>query len=131
MRGVSLFSLIVLLGLSACANDHVAQFWRPISQPNILLPLDKAQEKLEYDLLQCTCGNLPKHIPMPTLTQYEPDQQRLLETQSVVQEEKESCVRKPSLAMGECMRTRGWEVTQCSGRMPVAGNGAVCTAYTF
>ncbi|MBI1273209.1 MAG: hypothetical protein GC131_03880 [Alphaproteobacteria bacterium] len=124
-------AISVMALLSACGNNRVAEFWRPISEPNIMLPLDKAQRKLEFDLSQCNCGIFPTNIPQHELIEFQPDKQRMVETGVTAAEEKGQCMQKPSLIVAECMRTRGWEVTQCSGRMPVAGGGAVCAAYVF
>ena len=119
---------VVLLALSACGS-HTAEFWRPVSEPNILLPLDKAQMKLNFDLSQCDCGIFPSNVPQPDLINFQPDQQRYIET-SIFRTDKDggNCKQNPSLVVAECMRARGWETTQCSGRMPLAAGGALCAA---
>ncbi|MCL2474300.1 MAG: hypothetical protein FWF23_05335, partial [Alphaproteobacteria bacterium] len=104
-------------------GDSVVQFWRPISEPNILMPPDKLQQKLEFDLSQCHCGIFPTNIPRDTAIQFQKDKQRLVQTSTTVQMDKETetCVQSPALIVTECMRYRGWEPTTCSGRVPVAG----------
>lgn len=123
-----LAGLLVVLSLSACSGTPV-EFWRPISEPTTLMPLDKAQMKLDFDLSQCHCGIYPSNVPQPDLVRFQPDQQRYAET-SVTRTAKpgENCQQQPSLVVAECMRARGWEVTQCAGRIPVAGGGALCAA---
>jgi hypothetical protein len=124
----TLLGLLGVLTLAACSGS-VAEFWRPVSEPNLLLSLDKAQMKLDFDLSQCRCGIYPTNVPQPDLRAFNPDQRRYIETSVTRTSEKgESCSQKPSLVVAECMRARGWEVTQCSGRMPVAGGGALCAA---
>ena len=121
------------LALVACSEDtNIAEFWRPISEPNIMLPLDRAQNKLDYDLSQCRCGIYPTNIPQSQITSFAPDQQRLSETSiTVTPDEDGNCMQRPSLVVRECMRSRGWEVTNCSGRMPLAGGGSLCAAYAI
>jgi hypothetical protein len=122
--------VVVALALVACGPDHMAEFWRPISDPNIQLPLDRAQKKLDFDIGQCRCGIFPTNVSQPDSIFYQPDKERLTETGvSVTPNEKGDCVQRPSLVVAECMRARGWEVTNCSGRMPVAGGGALCAGY--
>lgn len=121
----TLFSLLALLTLAACANN-AAEFWRPISEPNILLPLNKAQMKLNFDLSQCNCGIYPSNVPQPDLIKFQPDQQRYLQTGLFSTEKNGECKQRPSLVVGECMRARGWEPTTCSGRVPLAAGGAMC-----
>jgi hypothetical protein len=58
--------------------------------------------------------------------EFEPSQQRLIETGVRGTEYQGECIEQPSLIVAECMRGRGWEVTNCSGRMPIAGGAAVC-----
>lgn len=122
----SFFGLIVVLALAACASS-TAEFWRPISEPNILLPLQKAQMKLDFDLSQCNCGIYPTNVPQPDLVNFQPGEQRYVET-SITRTIKGSneCVQRPSLVVAECMRSRGWEITTCSGRVPLASGGALC-----
>jgi hypothetical protein len=122
------FALMLLV--SACDTPaRTAQFWRPIADPNIRLNITDAQVKLEYDLSQCQCGIFPRTVPQSAQSTFDLDKQRLNQTAVVAQEAAGECVKKPSLIVGECMRSRGWEVTNCSGRMPVAGGGAVCAGY--
>lgn len=122
----SLSGLIVVLALAACTSS-TAEFWRPISEPNTLLPLEKAQMKLDFDLSQCNCGIYPSNVPQPDLVNFQPEKQRYVET-SITRTIKGSneCVQRPSLVVAECMRSRGWEITTCSGRVPLAGGGALC-----
>lgn len=129
----SFAGLLALLALTACAHgggSQVVEFWRPISEPNTLMNLQQAQAKLDFDLSQCRCGIFPANAIQPELVAFQPDQQRYAET-SVTRtaEEGGECTQRPSLVVGECMRTRGWEVTNCSGRMPLAGGGALCTSF--
>jgi hypothetical protein len=128
-RFASLFAFILLL--TACETpQQTAQFWRPIANPNIALNLNDAQVKLEYDLSQCHCGIFPRTVPQSVKSIVTTDRQRLNQTSvNAVDVGDGQCVEKPSLVVGECMRARGWEVTNCSGRMPVAGGGAVCAGY--
>jgi len=123
--------LLVVLALTACGSgSHVVEFWRPISEPNTMLPLEKAQSKLDFDLSQCSCGIYPANIPQPDLVAFQPDHQRMAETSITrTAESGKECKQQPSLVVAECMRTRGWEVTNCSGRMPLAGGGALCAGY--
>ena len=121
--------------LSACGPSQIAEFWRPISEPNLQMPLEKAQVKLRFDLSQCRCGIFPTNVPTDELAEFQPDKQRLAET-SVTRTAKPSdnaasCAQRPSLVVAECMRGRGWEVTNCSGRVPVAGGGALCVGYSM
>lgn len=121
-----LLGLLVISTLAACTSS-VAEFWRPVSEPNLLLSLDKAQMKLDYDLSQCNCGIFPTNIPQPDLVAFEPSKQRYVETGvTKTAEQGRSCLQQPSLVVGECMRSRGWEITKCSGRMPLAAGGALC-----
>lgn len=122
---------LALFILSACGGpSNVAEFWRPISEPNLEMPLDQAQKKLDFDLSQCRCGIYPANVTQPDMAGFEPDKQRMAETGiTVTPNDKGDCMQQPSLVVSECMRSRGWEVTNCSGRMPIAGGGALCTAY--
>ncbi len=124
--------LLIAVTLSACAmGGQVVEFWRPISEPNSMMPLRQAQSKLDFDLNQCRCGIFPANVPQPDLIAFQPDQQRYAET-SITRTAKDKdgeCLQRPSLVVAECMRTRGWEVTNCSGRMPLAEGGALCAAY--
>lgn len=124
----NLLGLCAVLALSACGGMmSTAEFWRPISEPNILMPLEKAQMKLDFDISQCSCGIYPNNVPQPDLVNFQPEKQRYVET-SITRTIKGSsdCTQRPSLVVGECMRSRGWEVTRCSGRMPLASGGALC-----
>ena len=125
-----LAGLVILIALAACGR--VAEFWRPISEPNTRLPLDKAQLKLEFDLSQCNCGIYPTNVAQPDLVNFQPDQQRYIET-GLFRTGKNgaNCKQSPSLVVAECMRARGWETTQCSGRMPLAAGGALCAAASL
>ena len=125
-----LAGLVILIALAACGR--VAEFWRPISEPNTRLPLDKAQMKLDFDLSQCQCGIYPTNVPQRDLVNFQPDQQRYAET-SITRTLKgsDTCTQQPSLVVAECMRARGWETTQCSGRMPLAAGGALCAAASL
>ncbi len=122
---------IVALAITACSGPtNVAEFWRPISEPNIQLPLHKAQEKLDFDLSQCHCGIYPTNVPQPDLNSFQPDKERLSETSVTIgPNEKGECMQKPSMVVQECMRDRGWEITSCSGRMPLPGGGSLCASY--
>jgi hypothetical protein len=126
-RIASLFAVMLLL--AACESPNIAQFWRPIADPNIHMNMEDAQIKLEYDLSQCNCGIYPRTVPRSVMAAIDMDRQRLNQTGVTTDEVRGQCVQKPSLIVGECMRSRGWEVTNCSGRMPVAGGGAVCAGY--
>ncbi len=122
-----LFAGFSVLFLAACVMGQPVEFWRPISDPNTLLTPEKAQAKLDFDLSQCHCGIFPSNVPQPDLIAFQPDQQRYAET-SVTRTAKDgsACVQRPSLVVAECMRARGWEVTTCSGRVPLASGGALC-----
>lgn len=122
---------LFVFALAACGGT-AAEFWRPISEPNLLMPLDRAQSKLEFDLSQCKCGIFPTNIPPVDQVQFQPDRQRLVETGvTVTAEDSGECVQRPSLVVAECMRGRGWEITNCTGRMPLAGGGSLCAAATL
>lgn len=128
----SLLVCLSLIALSACymGPNQVAEFWRPISEPNIEMPLAKLQAKLVFDLSQCRCGIFPENVPHQNLVEFQNDHQRAAETSMVVTPDDEhACRIQPSLVVSECMRYRGWEVTNCSGRMPLAGGGALCANY--
>lgn len=125
-----LIACLFVLALAACnggSSSGFAEFWRPISEQNMQLPLEKSQLKLEFDLSKCRCGILPVNVPQQDMIAWQPDQQRLAETSITKTEDEEGqCVQRPSLEVAECMRARGWEVTQCSGRMALPGGGAMC-----
>lgn len=127
------FACLIALMIAGCSNDTVvAQFWRPISEPNLMLPLDKAQRKLDFDTSQCKCGIYAENMSHNDIVEFQPDKQRLAQTSVVIAPDKKGeCIAQPSLVVSECMRGRGWEVTTCSGRMPLAGGGSVCSAYAI
>lgn len=125
---------LILLTVAACSSGSkdIAQFWRPISEPNLLMPMEKGQRKLDFDLSQCKCGIYPQNMSHADIIEFQPDNQRLAETGVVVTPDKNGdCIAQPSLVVSECMRGRGWEVTNCSGRMPLAGGGSLCTNYVL
>ncbi|MFY9287638.1 MAG: hypothetical protein WAO98_03955 [Alphaproteobacteria bacterium] len=126
-----LLPCLAVLALVACSQDNTVQFWRPISEPNLLMPLEKVQRKLEFDLSQCKCSIYPDNIAHSEVVEFSDDKQRLMETSAAVKaESRGKCIQQPSLVVGECMRGRGWEPTNCSGRMPLPGAGALCASYT-
>jgi len=118
------FAGLFVLALAACGN--YAEFWRPISEPNLLMSLDKAQAKLDFDLSQCNCGIYPANVSPMDRVAFQSDNQRLAQTSVTNTEHSGDCVQRPSLVVAECMRARGWEVTKCTGRMPLAGGGSLC-----
>ncbi len=127
---------LALLAFAACqqmamnnsAPASIAQFWRPISEPNVMMAMDKAQRKLDFDLSQCHCGIYPTNTPRSEISEFQPDKQRLAETSvTMTPNANGECVQQPSLVVTECMRARGWEPTNCSGRMLLPGGGiALC-----
>jgi len=125
--------IVAALALAACGGDtNIAEFWRPISEPNIQMSLDKAQHKLDFDLSQCRCGIYPTNITRNEMITDQPDKERLAETSvTITPDEDGNCMQRPSLIVSECMRERGWEVTNCSGRMPLPGGGSLCAAYAL
>lgn len=131
-RSFIAFSLLCAL-LTACESappPQVSQFWRPISEPNLLMTSDGAQKKLDFDLSQCHCGIYPTNATHNDIVTFQPDQQRMAETSvTVTPDDNGQCLQKPSLVVTECMRQRGWEPTNCSGRMPLPGGGSLCAAY--
>ncbi len=125
---------LIILAVAGCASHDatIAQFWRPISEPNLLMSQEKAQGKLDFDLSQCKCGIYPENMSHSDIVEFQPDKQRLAETGFVTTPDKNGqCVTQPSLVVSECMRGRGWEVTNCSGRMPLPGGGALCSSYVL
>jgi len=98
-----------------------ANYWRPVSAPNVLMPAQEAQGKLEYDLSQCRCANFPKNIATPVLMQYQPDQQRMAQTSRGG-----GCGTATGGVLSECMRARGWEPTICSGRLSPESGDSYC-----
>ncbi|MGE3770889.1 MAG: hypothetical protein AB7G06_08080 [Bdellovibrionales bacterium] len=95
-------------------------YWRPISAPNVMMPAQEAQGKLEFDVGQCQCGIFPKNVATPVMMQYMPDQQRMVQTSKMGK-----CGQHTTGVLSECMRARGWEPTLCSGRLPTE-TGAYC-----
>ncbi|MDR3451097.1 MAG: hypothetical protein P4M15_15365 [Alphaproteobacteria bacterium] len=128
----SMSALLLCVSLAACqsAPAPVSQFWRPISEPNLLMSGDALQQKLGFDLGQCHCGSYPANATHDDMVAYQPDKQRLAETGVTVTPNSDGqCLQLPSLVVSECMRQRGWEPTSCSGRTPLAGGGALCASY--
>ncbi|MDR3425386.1 MAG: hypothetical protein P4M13_10020 [Alphaproteobacteria bacterium] len=124
----------VALAVAACASfsdNPPVQFWRPISEPNLLMPSDTLQKKLDFDLSQCHCGIYPANASRDDIVQFQPDRQRLAQTGvTVTPNEDGQCQQQPSLVVTECMRQRGWEPTNCSGRMALPNGGSLCASYT-
>ncbi len=122
---------LVVACQSMSSSPPLAQFWRPISEPNLLLTPDKLQSKLNFDLGQCHCGIYPANTTRDDTVDFQQDKQRLAQTSvTITPDENGQCVQKPSLVVTECMRQRGWEPTNCSGRMPTANGGSICATYT-
>ena len=123
--------------LTACSSSSSVsysssdvQFWRPISEPNALMASDTLQKKLEFDLSQCHCGIYPANATRNETVKFQKDKQRYAQTGvTVTPDEEGTCQQKPALVVTECMRQRGWEPTNCSGRMPLPGGGSLCSAY--
>lgn len=127
-----LFPIIAVFVLAACDSGPAAQFWRPISEPNMLMPVQREQAKLDFDISQCHCGIYPTTTTRDEIVTFQPDKQRLAQTGITVtadDDQGNQCSAKPSLIVTECMRERGWEPTNCSGRMPLPGGGSLCTSY--
>jgi hypothetical protein len=134
---VSAFTLALAFLTVGCSSSP--QFWRPISEPNVLLPSNKLQVKLGFDLSQCKCGIYPANISHDDNVAFQADRQRLMQTaltedsdaalEDEDKEENNSCKEKPSLVVTECMRSRGWEPTHCAGRMSLPNGGALCAEY--
>lgn len=121
---------VAVVALVACAPDQVAQFWRPISEPNIEMPLDKLNRKLVFDLNQCHCGIYPSNVSHDESAEFQKDKQQLVATGVTdTGTANGTCIQQPSLVVTECMRQRGWETTNCSGRMPLPNGGSLCTAF--
>jgi hypothetical protein len=137
MQSKSLFVLLaaafLMLGLlAACADDEprdlypvILQYWRPIANPNVMMDSSLAQRKLGYDLAQCRCSSYPTNVPHHEMALVAPDQGRLAETSATHVDGPGGCVISPNAVVVECMRTRGWEPTACSGRLNSAG-GTQC-----
>lgn len=128
--------LAFLSVLAACSDfeplgGSSVAFWRPISEPNLLLPADTLQKKLEFDMSQCHCSVYPTNASRDEVLKFQPDKQRLVATGMTVgpDEEDGSCQQQPSLIVTECMRQRGWEPTTCSGRLPLPKGGSLCGTY--
>ncbi len=120
-------SLLLALGVAACSTpDVVADYWRPISWPNIDMRPDEQQLKLNYDIQLCQCSNFPRNLPQPLAVKFNPDIQRLIETGPTAGDSGQGCVTQPGLVLTECMRARGWEKTDCLGRMPPPGGSQLC-----
>ena len=127
-----LLSLLTLCCLVACGPGQIAEFWRPISEPNMFLPVGKEQTKLDFDLSQCHCGIYPTNAVHEDIVQFQTDKQRLVETGvTITPDDSGDCMVKPSLVVTECMRQRGWEPTSCSGRMPMPNGGSLCAGYAL
>jgi hypothetical protein len=125
-----LLPCLVVLAVAGCGPDKLAEFWRPISEPNLLMPLDQAQKKLDFDLSQCKCGIFPANMSHSDTVEFQPDKQQLAATGvTITPNEDNQCMVQPSLVVSECMRGRGWEVTNCSGRMPLPNGGSLCAGY--
>lgn len=133
-RMASVLAVLALLFTTACTDSpsRIAEFWRPVSEPNIQMSIDKLQSKLDFDLSQCHCGTFPTNVSRSDAIAFQPDQQRLAQTSVTVKPDEEgACIQQPSLVVSECMRSRGWEKTNCSGRMPLAGGASLCAAYAY
>ncbi len=123
-------ALVAACDTFSSGPSSVIQFWRPVSEPNLLMSSDAVQRKLDFDLSQCHCGIYPANASRDDIINFQPDQQRLAQTSvTVVPNADGQCLQQPSLVVTECMRQRGWEPTNCSGRVPVPGGGSLCTAY--
>lgn len=139
MKKTAFFALPILLllagaFLAACADDTqspdpfpvILQYWRPIANPNLMMDSSLAQRKVNYDLAQCRCSNYPKNVPHNEMALIAPDEGRLAETSATdIDSIYNTCITSPNAVVVECMRTRGWEPTSCSGRLPTAG-GTQC-----
>jgi hypothetical protein len=94
------------------------------------MPGDQLQTKLSFDLNQCHCGTYPMNATHDQMVRFQPDKQRLVETGvTVTPDEDGQCLQQPSLVVTECMRQRGWEPSNCSGRTPLPGGGSLCSTY--
>jgi hypothetical protein len=130
-----LFALAFAAGLAACGSDDeapkvqlyptVLDYWRPISDPNVFMAQPNAQIKLNYDLAQCRCSNFPQDYPHYAAAQVAPDLGRLAETSADRVDSATGCKTTPQGVLLECMRARGWEPTECSGRLATPG-GTTC-----
>lgn len=134
----SALSLLSVVLLAACSSEPVApsldlasvRFWRPISEPNVLLKSDVLQKKLDFDLSQCKCSIFPKNAARDESLKFRADEQRLAQTDvTAIPDAEGNCHQSPSLVVAECMRHRGWEPTSCSGRLSLPSGGSVCAGY--
>ncbi len=121
--------------VAACSSSSapspiaVSQFWRPISEPNILLQSEALQNKLDFDLSQCHCGIYPVNATRDESVRFQEDKQRLAQTGvTITPDEDGKCQQKPTLVVTECMRQRGWEPTSCAGRTSLPGGGSLCAS---
>jgi hypothetical protein len=128
----ALLALFAVLLLGACADDAapipqpaLLSYWRPISNPNVNLGSTQAAQKLNFDLAQCRCNNYPVHVPHQEMGQMMPDVSRLAETSATKIDAGVGCSTSSNAVLIECMRWRGWEPSQCSGRMNTPG-GTQC-----
>ena len=129
-RRLVILSLACALVVGCSSTPAVTQFWRPVSEPNLLMTSDALQQKLEFDLRQCHCGIYPTNATRDDMIHMQADKQRLAATGvTIIPDEEGQCSQKPSLVVTECMRQRGWEPTNCSGRMPLPNGGSLCAAY--
>jgi hypothetical protein len=126
-RFLALFALLALTLIAACADDNrvLLNYWRPISNPNVFLTDVQMHAKLNYDLAQCKCSNYPINVPHNEMAIIQPDMGRLAETGATKRDSENGCITTPGAVLIECMRTRGWEPTACSGRMRTPG-GSQC-----
>src|ERR1700722_12668179 len=99
-----LCSALFLVACESGGPEHIAQFWRPISEPNLLMPLDKAQKKLDFDISQCHCGIFPANVTHAEAVEFQPDEQQMAATSvTVTPDENGQCMQQPSLVVSECM----------------------------
>jgi hypothetical protein len=128
---IAAVALMVACQSSGSGPEKPVHFWRPISEPNLLLAQDKLQGKLGFDLGQCHCGIYPANATRDDVIDFQKDHQRLAQTGvTVAPDEDGQCLQKPSLVVTECMRQRGWEPTNCSGRVSTPGGGSLCASYS-
>jgi hypothetical protein len=128
---LSFLAIAFIVLLTACADDEpivqpvLLNYWRPISNPNVFLTGAMAAQKLNYDLGQCRCGNTPINVPHQEMGTLIPDRSRLYETAAIRGDVGGGCSTTPDAVLIECMRSRGWEPTSCSGRVATPG-GTQC-----
>lgn len=134
----SALSLLSAFLLVSCASEPVApsldlasvRFWRPISEPNVLLKSDTLQKKLDFDLSQCKCSIFPKNATRDEGLMFRADEQRLAQTDVTATPDAEgNCHQNPNLVVAECMRHRGWEPTSCAGRLTLPSGGSLCAGH--